>query len=123
MNRIKKILQDAINRSDKAGGALSANSLAGLERHRRRQFTIFILVEVFVVLAVAACAWFLVTHPGETAAMKAFAALIGLGSGGGLEIGRRTWKEWARADLLIVMLSAASESQVKTVIDRLLKTL
>jgi len=123
MNQIKNILQHAVNQSDKAGGALSANALTGLERHRRRQFTFFVVVEVVVVLGVVACAWFLVTHPGETAVTKALTAVIGVGSGGGLEVGRRIWKEWARADLLVVMLSAASEAQVKTVIDQLLKTL
>jgi len=120
MGKLKTILQTAVERGDKLG---NDNLIQRLDTYRQRQFKVFVMVEFGVMLAVAACAWYLVTHPAQTTTMKAVAGLIGLGSGGGLEIARRTWKEWARTDLLLLMISEAPQPQVKAMVDRLLKAL
>ena len=123
MSELKNLLQDAIEHSDTAGGVLSVNAITRLERYRERQFKIFVIIELLVVFAVAGCAWYLVTHPAQTVGAKALAGLVGVGSGGGFEVARRVWKEWARTDLLVLLMSEATEGQVKSLIDRLLKAL
>jgi hypothetical protein len=123
MSQLKSLLQDAKHDSDDLGGTLSHAALKRLGRYRTRQFLIFLLVELLVVAAVAGCAWYVVTHPTNSPQAKTLAALGGLGSGGGLEIARRVWKEWSRADLLVTLLSEATEAQVKVLIDRLIEAL
>jgi hypothetical protein len=123
MTQLKAVLQQAVDESDKGGGALSVNTAARLEAYRRRQFVIFLALEFLVVVGVGYCAWYLVSHQAGSNTSKALSALIGVGSGGGIEIVRRVWKEWSRTDFILLMLNEASESQVKSLVDRLLKTL
>lgn len=122
-NDLKSLLSAALVESEKATAALSTKVIALLEAHRKRQMTIFVMVETLIVVAVASCAWYLVSHPSESTTSKALAGLLGLGSGGGVEVARRVWKEWSRSDLLIVLLGQASEKQVRDIIDRLIKAL
>jgi hypothetical protein len=123
MTNLKQQLQTAVDRSDKGGGALSVNAIRQLKAYRQRQFLIFLVFEFVIFAAVVACALYLLGNSTETAVAKAAAGAIGLGSGGGLEVGRRLWKEWARTDLTLLLLAEASEAQAKALIDRLLKTL
>lgn len=123
MSPLKSLLQQAGDDSDQLGSSLSKAALERLEPYRKRQFVIFVIVELLVVVAVAGCAWYLITHPMNSGQAKTLAALCGVGSGGGLEIARRVWKEWSRTDLLVTLLSEATEAQVKVLIDRLMKAL
>jgi len=123
MSNLKSILQKVDETSLDAGGAISINAIKELRDYRKKQFIIFLVVEVLVVFGVVYCAYFLSRHPGQSAMVKAMIGLIGIGAGGGVEVMRRIWKEWSRTDLLLVLMSEASESQVKAIIDKLVKNL
>lgn len=123
MTRLKQVLTTAIAVSDKMGGSISVKATDLLKAHRRRQFAIFVVLEVIIVLLIVACAWYLIVRSGDLARMKAVAGLLGVGSGGCIEVARRVWKEWAQTDLALSLMSEASEAQVKALIERLLKAL
>jgi hypothetical protein len=55
--------------------------------------------------------------------VRVAAGVIGLGSGGGLEILRRIWKDWSQTDLLLILIEDASEAQVTTIVNKLTKKL
>jgi len=121
---LKEVLNAAVESSDKGGGhALSLGAIDGLKAYRRRQFTIFVIVETALVVAICLLATYIVLHPGQTAVAKTLTGVIGVSTGGGIEVARRIWKEWARTDLILLLLAEASEAQVKGLIDRLLKLL
>lgn len=123
MSGLKKVLQSADEEKLRAGGAISRGALTKLNAYRRRQLIIFVVVEILVVTAVAFCAYMVVVNKLDSVEVASFTALIGIGAGGGLEAGRRVWKEWAQADLLILLLSEATEAQVNSIIEKLLQKL
>ncbi len=123
MSGLRKVLQSAEDQKLRAGGAISQGALARLNVYRKQQMIIFVLVEILVVVAVAFCAYMVVMSKLDSVGVASLTALIGVGAGGGLEVGRRVWKEWAQADLLVLLLSEASEAQVNSIIDKLLQKL
>jgi hypothetical protein len=123
MPRLKAILQDAVDRRLNTGGTVSAQVIRQLRGHRKQQLFVFIALEVLLVIGVALCAYYLVRNPTQTTQVKLLAGMIGVGAGGGIEVIRRIWKEWSQTELLLLMLEEASESQVTTIIDRLIDKL
>jgi hypothetical protein len=123
MNNLKSILEKVNATSFDAGGAVSNHAIEELRGYRKAQFRIFLAVEALVVLGVVYCAYFVSQHSGQSTLVKGMLGLVGIGAGGGVEVMRRIWKEWSRTDLLLVLMSDASESQVKAIIDKLLKSL
>jgi len=118
---LNTILKDARDRWSKAGGTLSDTVIRELREHRKTQRTIFIVVEVLLVLAVVFCVYWLITHPAEKDTVKwILSSVIGLGTGGALEAVRRIWKEWSRTDLLLILLRNATEAQVNTILEKLI---
>jgi len=122
MSNLKSVFQKVNETSLDAGGAISIEAVKELRYYRQKQFRIFLVVEVLMVLGVAYCAYFISRHPGQNVLVKSMIGLIGIGADGGLEVMRRIWKEWSRTDLLLVLMSEASESQLKAIIDKLVKS-
>lgn len=123
MGGLKTILQEAQNERLKLGGAVSASLLRKLTAYRKRQFRIFIILEITLVAAVALCAYYLVTNPVGAGRVQLLSSLIGIGAGGAVEVIRRIWKEWSQTDLLVMMLEGANEAQISTIIDKLITKL
>lgn len=123
MSELKCILA-RINRSSlDAGGSISIRAIKELRRHRKTQFTIFLALEVLLLSGIIYCVYFSSHHPADRVLVKTITGIVGIGAGGGLEVMRRVWKEWSRTDLLLVLMSEASEAQVKALIDKLLKNM
>jgi hypothetical protein len=120
MANLQSLLQRAVQRRLRGGGAVSVELNNDLRAYRSHQFWIFVSIEALTVFAVAACAYFLATNPKETVALKALTGLIGIGAGGVVEVMRRIWKEWSQTDLLLVLISEASEAQVTSMVDKLI---
>lgn len=123
MDDLRDILQRAHNQQLKAGGAVSSKLINELRRYRQRQLVVFVIVELIIICGVSFCAYYLTFHPNNSAQTKALAGLIGIGTGGGIELMRRIWREWSQTDLLLVLLPEASPAQVTETIDRLIKKL
>lgn len=123
MSGLRKVLQSTHDEKLRGGGAISQGALTRLNAYRKQQMIIFVVVEILVVMAVAFCAYMMVMSKLDSAGVASLTALIGIGAGGGLEVGRRVWKEWAQADLLVLLLSEATEAQVNSIIDKLLQKL
>jgi hypothetical protein len=122
MSGLKKILErSALNNLD--GGNASVKTINNLRDYRKRQFTIFVVVELLVVISVSACVYYITQSNLNSMTIKILTGILGIGSGGGLEVGRRIWKEWAQTDLLLALFSEATEAQIKTIIDKLIKKL
>ena len=120
---IKEILQNAAERELDAGGAVSVQMLEQLRQHRAQQKWFFIAIEVITVLGIAACSYFLVNRPMSDGMVTTLAGVLGIGAGGGIEMMRRLWREWSQADLLLLLLSEASEAEVAAVRARLVDKL
>jgi hypothetical protein len=120
MASLQNLLQRAAERRLRGGGAVSVELNHDLQAYRSRQFSIFVSIETLTILAVAVCAYFLASNPKETDTLKALAGLIGVGAGGGIELMRRIWKEWSQTDLLLALISEASEAQVTSMVDKLI---
>jgi hypothetical protein len=120
MASLDSILRRATERRLRGGGAVSVELSNELRAYRRQQFWVFVAIEAFLVLGVAFCAYYLAVNPKDATAVKELAGLIGIGAGGGIEVIRRTWKEWSQTDLLLVLVSQASESQVTSIVDKLI---
>jgi hypothetical protein len=120
MTKLQQIIEHAAQRRLRGGGAISVELSNELRSYRRQQFWIFFAAEVFLVLGISFCAYFLARNPRASEIVKALAGLIGIGAGGGIEVMRRTWKEWSQTDLLLALISQASEAQVNSIIDKLI---
>ena len=123
MSGLKRILTRTAGQRLAAGGALSANVVPALHAYRTRLFATFIALFSVLVCVAAFGAYGLaqlVTQPGH---MKGFAAAMGISVGGLTESMRRIWKEWSQAELLLILVEDASESQVRDLIDRAIKKL
>ena len=123
MSGLKKVLERSHANKLKAGGAISAETIANLRAYRKQQFVIFIVFELLLVAGVGVCAFYLTHSTLSATEIKVLASLIGVGTGGGLEVGRRIWKEWAQTDLVLALFSEATEAQVNATIDKLIKKL
>jgi hypothetical protein len=118
---IKTIVQQVKDKRFKAGGAVSAELLEQLRAYRQQQKRMFFVIEAITILGMAICTYVLLSTPVNGDTVKTLAGVLGLGAGtgGGIEMMRRAWREWSRADLLLLLLSGASESQVTTIMDKL----
>jgi hypothetical protein len=121
MANLQSILLEASDQRLDAGGAVSAKLIANLRAYRKQQFWIFVVIETVLIVGVGLCAYYLTLHPSRTIGVKVLAGFIGVGAGGGIEVMRRIWKEWSQTDLLLAMVSGASEAQVTLIIDKLIK--
>ncbi|MBZ5533434.1 MAG: hypothetical protein LAO20_18550 [Acidobacteriia bacterium] len=122
MTNLKSILQRASDRRLKAGG-VSKELIDDLSSYRKQQLVVFAAIEVALMFGVSFCSYYLAAHPTNSTQAKMLAGFIGIGSGGGIEVMRRIWKEWSQTTLLLIMLREASQAQVTELIDRLLKKL
>lgn len=120
MSGLKKILEEASARAQKAGGAISPDLLKKLRNYRKREFFIFLTIEITLILGVIACLYFIINNPAQTKQLKILGGMAGVGAGGVIEVMRRVWREWSRADLLILLLQEASEAQVNATIEQLI---
>jgi len=122
MNSLKNILQRASDRRSKAGGS-SDELIRNLQAYRQQQLTIFIFIEVVLVLGLAFCAYYLTKNPINPGKVKLLSGLIGGGACGGIEMMRRIWKDWSQTQLLLILLPESTEAQVGVIIDTLRKKL
>jgi hypothetical protein len=123
MNKLKRILQQARDHRLRAGGGVSVELIENLQRYRTQQLIVFVAMELAVIAGVIACAICIVSHPEQHGLGKSLTGVIGIGTGGGLEIMRRTWNKWSQISLLLILLSDASEAQVTTLVDKLIAKL
>ena len=123
MSGLKKILESSVGHRLEAGGNISRETTAKLQVYRKHQRFIFVVVELVLILGVAICAFYVTQNSLSTTQITMLTGLIGIGAGGGLELARRIWKEWAQSDLLLLLLAEASEAQVNTIVDKLVEKL
>ncbi len=123
MSGLKEIIRSVDGKDLNVGGALYPKLKPLLTAYRRRQWKVFVCVELFIVVVVIFSALYLAFSSADTTRVRLLSVVLGIGTGGGIEIMRRTWKEWAQTDLLLVLLSEATDSQVQGVIDTLKKRL
>ena len=123
MGNLKRILQNAKDQQLKGGGVVSKRLIDDLQSYRTQQLWIFIVIELLIVVGVALCAYYIAVHPENRAQAKTLTGLLGIGSGGGIEVIRRIWRNWSQTTLLLVLLPEATQAQVTEIIDRLLKKL
>ena len=123
MSGLKKILVRANELKLRAGGAVSVETIASLTVYRKQQIVIFIVTEVLLIAGVVFCVYYFTQKGLNTTEINVLTGVIGVGTGGGLELARRIWKEWAQTDLLLVLFREASEAQVNATIDKLVNKL
>ena len=123
MSGLNKILERANELKLRGGGAVSADTISRLTAYRKQQTAIFIVTEALLIAGVVFCAYYFTQKGLNATEINVLTGVIGLGTGGGLEFGRRIWKEWAQTDLLLTLFSEASEAQVNATIEKLISKL
>jgi hypothetical protein len=119
MRTLKDVLVDIRASWAEGGSGLSVKE--ALSRHRSREFGLLIAFALLMVACLGVATWLLVTDGVESA--KSFAGLAGL-SGGGCMVGLlKSWKDWSRTDLLLILVDEASKAQVAALIDKLISRL
>jgi hypothetical protein len=122
MKNLKQVLIAISEREDKAGGAISRSTRLALQDHRQKKFAMVIGLAVFILCCLVVAAYLLIEKGSQQS--RAFAGLAGIGgTGGALEALRRTWKDYSQTDLLLILIQDASEAQVTTLINKLVKNL
>src|SRR5277367_6051554 len=107
MSGLKSVLDRVEAQRLRTGGAVYEATATALRGYRRQQLLIFIGVSVFIVCAVSYCAYFLTQFPAQSGHVKILAGVMGLGTGGGIEVLRRFWKEWSQTSLLLILIENA----------------
>jgi hypothetical protein len=122
MKNLKRVLIDLSEHEDKAGGAISRLSRRALQEHRKKRFIAAVVLAFFTLFCLAISAYLLLE--GNFQQSRAFIALAGIGgTGGAFEGLRRIWKDYSQTDLLLILMQDASEAQVTTLINKLVKGL
>ncbi len=123
MSRLRDALLDVQRVDTKAGGTLSdraRTALGALQRSLALQgWLIFIAVFAGAALAI----WGAILNIHDPKGLAAFSGALGLSVAAALEMLRRTWRELGRTSLLLILLEESSESQVATLVDKLIKDL
>lgn len=122
MRELKSVLKQAITQRLKTGD-FSASVIADLRQFRKQQLLIFIIVETILVIVIAFCVYLVTQKHADASVIKLLSGLIGIGAGGGVELARRIWKEWAQTDLLVALFPNLSASQVNDVVEKLVARL
>lgn len=122
MRSLGDILRRAQERKALAG-SYSAELTEALRGHQKQQLIAFIAIELFLVVGIACCAYYLVRNPANSLQEKLLAGLIGIGAGGGIEAIRRVWSQWSQTTLLLLLIPESSPSQLATIVDKLAKKL
>lgn len=122
MSKLKSVLAQASTKRLK-GGDFSASVLADLRNYRKQQLIIFVALETFLVIAIVFCVYYITQNKTDSGTVKLMSGVVGIGAGGGVELVRRIWKEWAQTDLLVTLLPNLEPSQVNNIIDKLIKSL
>jgi hypothetical protein len=116
MGNLKAVLQRAADQFLKGGGGVASGVKRALRAHRQQQTTISIVLAILIVAATGWSGWLLLTGATHS---RQLAALLGIGTGGGLEALRRVWKDWSQTDLLLILIEDASEIQIATIVKKL----
>jgi mevalonate kinase len=119
MRKLKDVLVDVRASWAEGGSGLSVTD--ALKTHREREFRMLVALAVLMVICLGVATWLLVAEGAQTA--KAFAGLAGLGGGGCMVAILKSWKDWSRTDLLLILVNEASKAQVATLIDKLIAKL
>ncbi len=122
MATLGSILRRAQERKALAG-SYSAELSEALRAHRKQQLITFIAIELFLVIGIAFCAYYLVRNPANKVQEKLLAGLIGIGAGGGIEAIRRIWSQWSQTTLLLLLIPESSPAQLSAIVERLAKKL
>lgn len=122
MATLGSILRRAQDRKALAG-SYSAELTERLRAYQRQQLITFIAIEVFLVVGIAFCAYYLTHNPSNKTQERLLASLIGIGAGGGIEAIRRVWSQWSQTTLLLVLIPESSPAQLAAIVDKLAKKL
>src|SRR5947209_3014080 len=114
ISTLKSVLDAVAGEFLKAGGHASVAVQKALRDHRRKEYRTFIFLSCLVICGLITCV--VILFAGNSQQMRLAAGLIGIGSGGGLEVLRRLWKDWSQTDLLLILIEDASEAQVTTIV-------
>jgi hypothetical protein len=123
MSDLKQILQSGLERKHLGGGDVSTTVRRALRAHKQRQFAIFVVVFVLVILLVGFGVYQVGLNAGNHSRAAAYSTGLGISVAGLLEVLRRVWREWSQSDLVLILLEDASKEQVNTLLDRLVKKL
>lgn len=118
---LKSVLNNTAGEFLKAGGFASTAVKKALREHRQKEYRTFIVLSSLVICGLITC--LVMPFATNSQQMRVAAGLIGIGSGGGLEILRRLWKDWSQTDLLLILIEDANEAQVTTIVNKLVKKL
>jgi len=123
MSGLKTVLERTTTQRLTGGGVVSASVVRALRLYRSRQLAIFVTLYAVLICGLVLCVYVLISHPARTTSLRALSGLVGIGSGGVIEVMRRLWREYSQTDLLLILTEDASEAQITTIIDRLIKKL
>lgn len=118
---LKSVLNTAAGDFLKAGGSASTGVKRALREHREKEYRLFLFLSGAVITGLILC--LVVLFATNSQQMRVVGSVIGIGSGGGLEMLRRLWKDWSQTDLLLILIEDANEAQVTRIVNRLVKKL
>lgn len=123
MSKLTQILADARSQATEQGGGLSDRAVTALKAYRKQAA---IASWAILMAALAAFVFVLVAsaiYLRDPSQLKLVVGGLGLSLGGALVALRSTWRDWSQANLLMVMIEDASDAQIQTLIDTLIKKL
>lgn len=123
MSALKTLLEYYAAEANNLGGHVSGKLARSLASYRTRLFVFFVVLFVVLVVVVGLSAYALGTTMKDPTRLAALASAMGISVGGAVELMRRIWREWSRAELLGILLEEATDADVSMVLGKLIAKL
>jgi phosphate/sulfate permease len=121
MANLKTVLTKTTEQFLKGGGQVSPTVKRALRTHRQVQMRTCLGLIIGLIVCASFAIYLLLASPSKG---ESIMAVIGIGGTGGLlEALRRVWKDWSQTDLLLILIEDATEAQVSSIVDKLVKGL
>lgn len=120
---LRDALNETLDEGRSWGNSLSDGARRMLRARRERSFRLFwsgyVLILSMTLLAGAA----IIVRTRDPTIVAAASIGTAISMLVGLELLRRTWREWSQTSLLLIVLEDASEAETKVVIEKLVRKL
>lgn len=120
---LKGILTQVRADAVQQGGGISDRAVTALTAFRRQALIaswIVLIATLAVFVASLAAALFFLNDPAK---LKLVAGAFGVSLAGALLALRSVWKDWTQANLLLILIEEASDQQIQSLIEKLIRSL
>jgi hypothetical protein len=121
MTTVKTVAERLLKRGLEAGGQMGPATKKALRELRKRQKRFYVIYLILHVSLACLCAFWLLFVRND--GWRLLGWLSGALTSGSLFQMQRYWRDWARADLLLILIYDASEAEITRILQELAKKL